>query len=377
MKKLFSFAFAIILFSKLYAQNVGIGTTNPLKPLHINGSGEVLRIQGSFPWVGFMNNSDPDYGGFLYYPDTSLVMGSRFGTNLPLIIAPNNLGLLYATASQNIGIGNAAPAEKLDVNGNINVTGTIKANGTDGTAGQVLMKNSSGNLTWGDFSEYKKVHTISAAGAGSWTVPASVTKIMVEVVGGGGGGNINGGGGGGGYVVAFLDVTPASTVNYTVGTGGSGGAGANGTNGGISSLTYGGIGFNAIGGGGAIFDNTLKQFSAAVGQYTVTPATFYSYYAEYGGVGKPNRITFQQKSATSFYEISSDGNGGGPGYCRDCESEGTYILYDIAGAATVRWSNASGFKPAGTGGGGGYLLTSVGGFVGGAGGAPGLIRIHY
>jgi hypothetical protein len=50
--------------------------------------------------------------------------------------------------AQNVGIGNPAPAEKLDVTGNINVTGTIKANGVDGTARQVLAKNESNNLAW-------------------------------------------------------------------------------------------------------------------------------------------------------------------------------------------------------------------------------------
>jgi hypothetical protein len=50
--------------------------------------------------------------------------------------------------AQNVGIGNPAPTEKLDVTGNINVTGTIKANGAGGMANQVLAKNASNNLAW-------------------------------------------------------------------------------------------------------------------------------------------------------------------------------------------------------------------------------------
>ncbi len=42
---------------------------------------------------------------------------------------------LKVAYSQNTGIGTTTPTEKLHVNGNINVSGTIKANSVDGTAG--------------------------------------------------------------------------------------------------------------------------------------------------------------------------------------------------------------------------------------------------
>ena len=99
-----------------------------------------------------------------------------------------------ATA-QNVGIGNPAPAEKLDVNGNINLTGTIKANGVDGTANQVLMKNGSGVLQWGNICDFKNFLTFYSSS--TFTISAGVTKIMAELWGAGGGGNANAGGGGG------------------------------------------------------------------------------------------------------------------------------------------------------------------------------------
>jgi hypothetical protein len=58
------------------------------------------------------------------------------------------MAIAIQTKAQNVGIGNPNPAEKLDVRGNINLTGTIKANGVDGTARQVLAKNASNNLDW-------------------------------------------------------------------------------------------------------------------------------------------------------------------------------------------------------------------------------------
>lgn len=40
-------------------------------------------------------------------------------------------------AAQNVGIGTTTPTQKLDVNGNVNVSGTLLANGTAGTAGRI------------------------------------------------------------------------------------------------------------------------------------------------------------------------------------------------------------------------------------------------
>lgn len=54
----------------------------------------------------------------------------------------------FFLCAQNVGINNPNPNEKLDVNGNINVTGTIKANGAAGSPNQVLMKDNGGNMVW-------------------------------------------------------------------------------------------------------------------------------------------------------------------------------------------------------------------------------------
>jgi len=63
----------------------------------------------------------------------------------------------YISFSQNVGIGTTSPAEKLDVNGNVNLNGQLKVNGNQGTAGQVLRKDGSNNPVWGDISEFKNL----------------------------------------------------------------------------------------------------------------------------------------------------------------------------------------------------------------------------
>lgn len=66
----------------------------------------------------------------------------------PILIAL--MSLPFFLHAQNVGINNPNPNEKLDVNGNINVTGTIKANGSAGAPNQILMKDNSGNMVWGN-----------------------------------------------------------------------------------------------------------------------------------------------------------------------------------------------------------------------------------
>lgn len=69
------------------------------------------------------------------------------------------------------------------------------------------------------------------SGSGTWTAPANVTSVVVEVWGGGGGGGGNttnsdgaGGGGGGAYSQSTIAVTPGNNYAYSVGSGGAGGS---------------------------------------------------------------------------------------------------------------------------------------------------------
>jgi hypothetical protein len=89
---------------------------------------------------------------------------------------------------------------------------------------------------------------LTSGTAQTYTTPAGVTALVVDVVGGGGGGGavpfsglnanaVAGGGGSGGFARSYI-TSPAATYTYTVGAGGAGGAaGANpGVTGGTSSF---------------------------------------------------------------------------------------------------------------------------------------------
>lgn len=72
--------------------------------------------------------------------------------------------LFLSAQSGNVGVGVALPAEKLDVDGNIQLTGEIKLNGSGGTVGQVLTSNGNGTMAWAS----QTMPASSASGYGNW-----------------------------------------------------------------------------------------------------------------------------------------------------------------------------------------------------------------
>jgi hypothetical protein len=56
--------------------------------------------------------------------------------------------MAYFTPAGNLGIGISVPTEKLDVNGNINLNGMFKVNGSAGSTGQVLTSNGAADPEW-------------------------------------------------------------------------------------------------------------------------------------------------------------------------------------------------------------------------------------
>ena len=126
------------------------------------------------------------------------------------------------------------------------------AQGNTGTQQQFLSSLQGASGT----SFFSNMQVFASAGSFTFTVPAGVTKLMVEVWGGGGGGG-NGstttsgflsGGGGGGFGKQVLTVVSGNVYNVVVGTGGTGGGG-NGGNSSFSTLisATGGVGGMSVG----------------------------------------------------------------------------------------------------------------------------------
>jgi hypothetical protein len=277
--------------------------------------------------------------------------------------------------AQNVGIGTTNPQERLDVTGNVNITGTIKVNGVDGTASQVLMKNSAGTLIWGDMSEFKNFEMFTVNG--TWTVPAGVTKIMVEAWGGGGGGSGYGGGGGGGYIRAVFTVTPGQTINRTIGGAGFGSFTTTGTTGGTTSFTVATAVYSAIGGGGSVYNTGTLNASVGLGGGFSAPPGVVNFFGIYGESGRLSNIQFIQAGASLFYQQLVGGAGGNAGNSENTGGVGGYLMVDMAGPTVLRTSFSAAGKLPGGGGGGGTRPLTVNTDYPGSGGNGGMVVIHY
>lgn len=139
--------------------------------------------------------------------------------------------------------------------GSINVS-KIAASGS---YGQVLQVNNAANGI--EIAETGVVSCQTFTASGTWTKPAGIRYVRVQLVGGGGGGGGHGeSGGAGGYSEKIIDVRNIASVAVTIGTGGAGttyhNAGGNGTTTSFGSHLSGGGGYGAIrhfshsGGGG-------------------------------------------------------------------------------------------------------------------------------
>jgi hypothetical protein len=277
--------------------------------------------------------------------------------------------------SQNVGVGIANPAERLDVNGNINVTGTIKANGVDGQPNQALMKNAAGVFVWGDLCGYKDVALFMGSGTVPWTVPPGKTRILVEAWGAGGGGSVYGGGGGGAYVAATFTVAPGDIITINMGVGGTSGSGATpGATGGVTSVVAGPNAINAGGGAGA---QATFQMNPALGGLGSAAGAFDNYIMFQGGTGKPSQNSFTNNGAAS-YEIVTGGDGGNGGNAIESGGQGAYrMILGSAPNTIIRAKTSEGGKYPGGGGGGGYAMISNGTTSGGNSGAYGMVIIHF
>jgi hypothetical protein len=253
--------------------------------------------------------------------------------------------------SQNVGVGTSTPAEKLDVNGNLNVSGNIKINNTTGQEGEVLRTNSSGNTEWARIGDYQNFQSFTSTIAANWTVPAGVTKILVEAWGGGGGGAVGGGGGGGGYVMAQYNVTPGTIVNITCGAGGAAPLtiGANGGDGGTTIVVINSLQQIANGGFGAFFASAGTGGNAGIVTSSAVQQIGIS-----GEGGNSSTELYGQFSSTVFYTAVQFGKGGNAPFAPVTGGNGGFRSYNSATAVTIkRLPSTIGTRPGGGGGGGG------------------------
>ena len=341
------------------------GNTTISGNLYVSGSTTTVNtatlFSGSGASLSSLNASNVNTGtlavlnggtGITNITANSLLIGN--GVNS--IVASNNL--IYTNNS--LGIGKT-PTYNLDVSGNLNLTGTIYQNGTafPGTAGSTILS----------------VPTMVSftSGTGTWTVPAGITQIQVELVGGGGGGgtctgqNSAGGGGAGGYIRAILSVSGGYIINYTIAAASAQTVNSSalaGTTGNNSTLSITGISgvITAVGGTGGYPENGIRNGQGGAGGVptnTIANTTILSSILINGGYGT---------SGSEGIGNVSYGTGGLGG--------SSYFGSGGAGSTTA-YNAITGVVPGSGGGGGcgGVGANNIPGY--GAGGAGGILIISY
>ncbi len=268
--------FLLVLTGRFcFAQNVGISTGIPSAKLQINNNGTIrpaLKLFDSASNLGTPVIHFQNAGGSNFWQ----IGGNMFEANpadsyFDIYNSQAGSYLLTVRGNGNVGIGNSSPINRLDVGGDINLTGAIKTNGSTGDAGQFLRSNGGGSMSWANSGfQNQVVYSVTAFPGTSadynWTVPAGVTKIEVELWSGGGHGGYSnahdsligndlflttgGGGGGGGYASAILTVTPGQVLAIHVPAGGEGGYAAITNGGNAIYMNNGNDGSNAFGSGG-------------------------------------------------------------------------------------------------------------------------------
>jgi len=230
--------------------------------------------------------------------------------------------------------------------------------GTDTVWAEALSANPSGSATF-NFS----------GGVQTWTVPAGVTAITVDMRGGQGGQGYNtqvgySDGGNGGRVVATLPVTAGQTLSLYVG--GAGAHGNSGTGTFAGGYNGGGIGYYRAGGGGGSTD--IRVGGTALSNRVMV--------AGGGGGGSWNCNTFN-------HQKGGDGGGLTGGIGLYCNTNNNTYYNGFGGTQTAGGNNAgyyggaaglfqgSGFTYGiySGGGGGGHYGGGAGYLAGGGGGS--------
>ena len=239
-------------------RRVGIGTTSPVRDLHVHGTNTDSEIvltnstTGDTAGNGFMLQQDGN-DTYIWNKENSFM---SFGTN----------------ALERLRIAD---------------TGAFGLSGANyGTSGQALLSQGSGSAPqWGDVAPdgaFRSVQYFTTSGTHTWTRPAGLQRVRVYVTGGGGGGalentNTASGGGAGGTAIELIEVASlGATETVTVGASGADRSGSYGpgSSGGTSSFgshcsaTGGGGGTSSYTGQGGIGSNGDFNIRGGAGHYS-------------------------------------------------------------------------------------------------------------
>jgi len=128
-----------MLFVDASTNRVGVGTSSPARRLTVETTDFVpIRVRhtdGSGGYIGFMDTNTTD--------DTEVLVGA---VGNDLAIHTGDVETFRIKSDGKVGIGDSSPSYKLDVDGDINFTGTLRENGVAFSGGGGLFKGENGEV---------------------------------------------------------------------------------------------------------------------------------------------------------------------------------------------------------------------------------------
>jgi hypothetical protein len=180
--------------------NVGVGTASPGTLLDVQkdqnaatqirvrndtsgttAAAQVVTSYGNFTQYGAIGTFSPTYSAYgLLLPNSSAIFASGNSAGLRvatldatnLTFGTNNTANMTVISGGNVGIGTTTPSAKLDVNGNINITGTLTATGAI-TGGTI-------NATYQDVAEWVPATHAFPAGTVVVLNPNESNQVMAS-----------------------------------------------------------------------------------------------------------------------------------------------------------------------------------------------------
>ena len=174
--------------------NVGIGTIAPAAPLHIDGTNEALRIDGTNRWISWYDGGT--YKGYLYHTGNNMTLSNQLAGYLRF--RTNSAIRMTIDAAGEVGIGTTNPEAQLHIaaggdasltNDGYLMTGSktglniIHDNNeimarNNGAASDLFLQNDAGNLrvananaggklSVGNVTPATEIHVVHASGFGS------------------------------------------------------------------------------------------------------------------------------------------------------------------------------------------------------------------
>lgn len=189
---------------------LGIGTAAPLQAIDVTGTGKYYGLNGKAFASTTTTTADP------------MQIGDISGAGFPLQLLDNTGTSVLHVTDGKIGIDTTTPSEKLQVNGNLRVTGAfLDSNNTTGTPGQVLSSTLVGGVPKTDWIPNLTLTTNFTSGAATLNATTRVLNIP-QYSGGGGGTNLNSNPGATDVVIESSSGTNA-TIAEASATGGTAG----------------------------------------------------------------------------------------------------------------------------------------------------------